>query len=99
MSTPPSAASHQLHIFHVGCWVLGLIAFAQLVAVGVALGLDRQQGARPEVVERVEYVPLRVPAPFPDGGTPEPPSPEPVVTPAYVPPAAPATSAPPLVTL
>lgn len=60
MSSTASASRYRLHAFHVGCWVLGLIAFAEMVAVGVALGLDQQKAARPMIVERVEYVPLNL---------------------------------------
>lgn len=38
----------RLNTFHTACWVLGLIAFVELAAVGVALGLQRQ--TPPEVV-------------------------------------------------
>jgi hypothetical protein len=90
MSETTSGSSYRLHAFHVGCWALGLVAFAQLVAVGVALGLDQQKAAQPTVVERVEYVPLGM---VPQATRPAPapavvPAPAPVPrveTPAYVP--------------
>lgn len=45
----------KLQTFHAACWVLGLIAFLELVAVGVALALQTNREAPPRVVERVEY--------------------------------------------
>ena len=51
----PSRSPVQLGTFHATCWVLGLVAFVELVALGAALALRDQA---PEVVERVvtEYV-------------------------------------------
>ena len=103
MSAETPAAGFRLHVFHVGCWVLGLIAFAQLVAVGVALGLERQQGGQPQIVERVEYVPLRIGVPAPGPVDPPvavvpAPTPEPVPTPAYTPPTVPVSPPQPLAT-
>lgn len=58
---------YRLSTFHTTCWVLGLIAFVELGAVGLVLGLNRQQplvveAAEPQVVERVvpeiQYLPL-----------------------------------------
>lgn len=47
--------------------MLGLVAFVELVAVGVALALRSQGSAEPVVLERVvtEYVPVSVPAAAP----------------------------------
>lgn len=49
---------NRLSVFHTSCWVLGLIAFVELAAVGLALGLEgRQSGVvDPQVVERVVTV-------------------------------------------
>ena len=57
--------------------MLGLVAFVELVAVGVALALRNQASPEPVIVERVvtEYVPLAITAPEvpnPAGPTPEP---------------------------
>ena len=46
MSSTAPGQPYRLQAFHVGCWVLGLIAFGELVAVGVALGLNNQQVGR-----------------------------------------------------
>lgn len=45
-----------LGMFHVSCWFLGLVAFVQLMSVGVALAFKNQQIPEPE--ERIvkEYV-------------------------------------------
>lgn len=57
---------YRLSTFHTSCWVLGLVAFVELAAVGLALGLQRQQPAaalvptEPQVIEKVvtRYRPL-----------------------------------------
>lgn len=43
--------NYRLGTFHTTCWVLGLIAFVELAAVGLVLGLNRQQ---PLVIEQSE---------------------------------------------
>ena len=58
MSVSAPVAPIKLQTFHAACWVLGLIGFLELVAVGVALALQDRQVAGPRVVERVEYVAL-----------------------------------------
>ena len=62
-----------LGVFHVSCWVLGLVAFVQMMAVGVAMAFRNQRA--PEAGERIvkEYVmvpadlrsPISVAAPKP----------------------------------
>ncbi|MBK1833274.1 tetratricopeptide repeat protein [Roseibacillus ishigakijimensis] len=51
------SAENQLGVFRASCWVLGLVAFVELAAVGLALGLDRQRealaAAEPVVVEKI----------------------------------------------
>ncbi|MGJ8725091.1 MAG: tetratricopeptide repeat protein [Roseibacillus sp.] len=47
----------RLTTFHTACWVLGLIAFIELAAVGMALGLQRPQAveatfSQPQIVEK-----------------------------------------------
>ena len=37
-----SDSDHRMSAFNTSCWVLGLIAFVELAAVGMALGLQRQ---------------------------------------------------------
>ena len=49
-----------LGVFHVSCWVLGLIAFVQLMSVGVAMAF-RQQRA-PEPAERIVKEYITIPA-------------------------------------
>lgn len=53
-------SDNRLGIFHTSCWVLGLIAFVELAAVGLALGLDRQPVStasvaltEPQIVEKI----------------------------------------------
>ena len=45
-----------LGVFHVSCWVLGLVAFVQMMAVGVAMAFRNQRA--PEAREGIvkEYV-------------------------------------------
>lgn len=56
-----------LTIYHATCWVLGLVAFVQLVLVGTALAVRGSQPMEAEIIERVvtEYVPI---APKQDSG-------------------------------
>ncbi|MDQ8191608.1 tetratricopeptide repeat protein [Roseibacillus persicicus] len=49
-------------IFHTSCWVLGLLAFVELAAVGLAFGRDQRsigetEAAVPEtrIIEKIEY--------------------------------------------
>ncbi len=49
---------HTLGTFHASCWVLGLVAFVELAAVGMALGLQRTEVpaavvTEPQIVEKV----------------------------------------------
>jgi hypothetical protein len=52
-------SDYRLGTFHTSCWVLGLIAFVELAAVGLALGLQRQQPvvatslSEPQIIEKV----------------------------------------------
>ena len=52
-----------LGVFHVSCWMLGLIAFVQLMSVGVAMVM--KETAQPEVETKVvtEYVVVPRPTP------------------------------------
>ena len=68
MSAP--TMTFRLRTFHAACWVMGLVAFVELVAVGVALALQKQRPPETRIVERVKYVPLAdlgVPAPVAPG--------------------------------
>ena len=78
---PAKRTEFRLQTFHAACWVMGLIAFVEVVAVGVALALQGQRPAETTVVERVKYIAL----------TPQPAAP--AVTPAQARPV-PATPAP-----
>ena len=87
MSSVAAGPTYRLHAFHVGCWVLGLIAFGELVAVGVAMGLEQRRDPAPTIVEYVS-VPTHV-----SPGTPRVPAPSPAIpsvevdpSPVYVPP-------------
>jgi hypothetical protein len=90
----------RLHVYHAACWVLGLVAFVQLVLVGAALAVRGNEPSEPRVVERVvtEYVPLPTPA-MPQEAPSRAPSPRPFSEPparaavsARVAPASPASS-------
>jgi hypothetical protein len=51
-----SGETQRLGVFHTTCWVLGLIAFVELAAVGLAMGLQREVSSsltEPRIVERV----------------------------------------------
>ena len=58
MAAGENHGDNRLGVFHTTCWVLGLIAFVELVAVGLALGLNRQEpqlveAPEPQVIERI----------------------------------------------
>ena len=65
MSATAPSVPLRLHTFHVACWALGLLAFIELGAVGMAMVLQDRQAGTPQVVERVEYVALD-PRPAPE---------------------------------
>lgn len=51
-------AEQRMSVFHTSCWVLGLIAFVELGAVGLALGIQRDQGIvaeapEPKIIEKI----------------------------------------------
>ena len=53
-----AGGNNRLSIFHTTCWVLGLLAFVELAAVGLALGLKRENQEptivpEPRVIERI----------------------------------------------
>ena len=60
VSTHTPRSQVRLGTFHAACWMLALIAFVELVAVGVALALRNSASKEPIVVERIvkEYVSL-----------------------------------------
>ncbi|MEO1826051.1 MAG: hypothetical protein ABGZ31_10100, partial [Roseibacillus sp.] len=62
MSSSPTNSS--LSTFRAACWVLVVIAFIEVVAVGLALALRMNSQTAPVVVERVvtEYLPIQPPA-------------------------------------
>jgi hypothetical protein len=45
-----------LGVFHVSCWVLGLVAFVQFMAVGVAMAFRNQRAPEPEREVVKEYI-------------------------------------------
>ena len=56
----------KLGTFHTACWVLGLIAFVELAAVGMALGIQRKvvthtQPSEPQIIETIitDHKPLQ----------------------------------------
>lgn len=98
MSSVSSPAPSRLQVSQIGYWVLGLIAFTELLAVGVALGVGQQQTGAPSIVERVEYITLPV-GTAPRGSAPQMLSPTPeeltgVVAAELAPPRYPSLSAP-----
>lgn len=51
-------SNNSLSVFHTSCWVLALIAFLELAAVGLALGRNQSPNvvevmAKPEIIERI----------------------------------------------
>ncbi|MCH2062198.1 MAG: hypothetical protein MK194_00585 [Roseibacillus sp.] len=63
MSPPKPQSQVRLGTFRAACWMLAVVAFVELVAVGVALALRNDDAHSPAVVERVvtEYVPMSLP--------------------------------------
>ncbi|MDA7881984.1 hypothetical protein N9A94_06725 [Akkermansiaceae bacterium] len=63
MSEAAKTIKTNLGVFHVSCWMLGLVAFVQLMSVGVALALKGT--VQPEVETKVvtEYVVVPRPTP------------------------------------
>lgn len=51
-----SSRKTNLGVFHVSCWLLGLMAFAQLMAVGVALAVRDRKMPEPEEKIVREYI-------------------------------------------
>ena len=74
-----------LGMFHVSCWVLGLVAFVQLMSVGVALAIQNQRTPEPE--ERIvkEYVVVPAARTAPTTVAPKKPEPIAVVPPKSLP--------------
>ena len=71
MENSPRPRKPNLGVFHVSCWVLGLVAFVQLMAVGVAMAFRGQGPVEREnqlvkeyvVVPRSSSAPVVVPSP------------------------------------
>ena len=83
-------AGPRVHVYHASCWVLALVAFSQLLLVGIALAVRENPAREPKVVERVVTEYIQVPV-SPEGDQEAPRVPEPLdvaVPPAVVPPAA-----------
>ena len=57
-------SSHKLTAFHVSCWLMGLVAFSQLVSIGTAMAFRNSAPAQTEVITQVEtrYVEVDKPA-------------------------------------
>ena len=51
-----TAQGQGLGVFHGACWVLGLVAFVEVAAIGMALALRRDDGRRTAGKEREEVV-------------------------------------------
>lgn len=85
-------------VFRLSCWVLALIAFAQLLGAGVALAIrvERAREIRVEekIVTRVVTVAAEAPKPAPQVVAVAPPSPLPPPEPTPLPPARPLAAPP-----
>mgnify|MGYP006072938943 FL=1 len=66
MKSSTLQAQPNLVVFHVSCWIMGLIAFVQLMTVGAAMAFRTSSSATPEAVTRVvkEYVTVELKAPI-----------------------------------
>lgn len=60
MKKSPRSRKPNLGVFHLSCWVLGVVAFVQVMAVGVAVALRKEQVPEPE--ERIVKEYIMVPA-------------------------------------
>jgi hypothetical protein len=91
-------ARHSHLVFRLSCWMLVLIAFAQLLGAGVALAVrfERAQEVRVEekIVTRVVTVAAEPPKPAPEVVAVAPPSPLPPPEPTPLPPARPLAAPP-----
>ncbi len=69
MKNSSLAGKSNLGVFHVSCWLMGLIAFFQLMSVGVALALKPSQGeTEVSVVKKVIVIPSENIRPVEIGG-------------------------------
>jgi tetratricopeptide (TPR) repeat protein len=57
----------RLGAFHLACWIMGLVAFVQLMSIGAAMAFRTGLAGPPEVVTRVEtrYLEVEKPVPVP----------------------------------
>jgi hypothetical protein len=85
MKNSRSSRKPNLGMFHISCWVLGLVAFVQLMSVGVALAFQNQRTPEPE--ERIvkEYVVVPAARTAPTTVAPKKPEPIAVVPPKSLP--------------
>ncbi|MDA7916894.1 hypothetical protein N9Z15_01535 [Akkermansiaceae bacterium] len=67
MENSSQPSQPHLGVFHVSCWIMGLVAFAQLMFIGVAMAFRTNPSTSPEVVTRVvtEYVKVASETPAP----------------------------------
>lgn len=97
---PPMAnrVHHSTLVFRLSCWVLGLVAFAQLLGAGVALARRFEQARVPrieeKVVTRIVTVAAAEPKPAKEVVAVAPPSPLPPPDPTPLPPARPLAAPP-----
>ena len=61
-----------MHVYHASCWLLALVAFTQLLLVGIALAVRDRPAAAAEVVERVVTEYVQVPVASDSAGDPDP---------------------------
>ncbi|MEI6178148.1 MAG: hypothetical protein WCS43_14740, partial [Verrucomicrobiota bacterium] len=50
-----------LPVFSIACWVLGLMAFAQLLVAGMALAMRFEQSRQLQVVEKIVFQSVTAP--------------------------------------
>lgn len=63
LSQAPQSSQNRLTAFYVSCWVMGLLAFFQLVSIGTAMAFRSNTPVKPEVVTKIEtrYVEVEKP--------------------------------------
>ncbi len=53
LQTPSHMREGKLRTFHTTCWVLGVLAFLELLGVGVALAMRLDRQAEPQILEKI----------------------------------------------
>lgn len=79
MKNSRRSSKANLGVFHISCWVLGLVAFVQVMAVGVAMAVRNQREAEPEVQIVKEFIMVPAERRAPVTVAPQKPKPKPVM--------------------